>query len=524
MSVALLTEAASYVGTTCKYTWATRFPTPTHFTAMCWGYLTGNSATYYDLFTTTDDGDVIALAAKLSGGNYFLNIGDLPSDSTSARSFTRNEWHHFAMTVQPNGANNICNAYLDGILQVGPVNMQAPPISGATKFQFWNTRASDDDAGAQWVGYLAAFKCWDNVALNPTEIRREMRYWRAVRRQGLFTEVPCYDLDSRALETGGTAMGLATVTGTFVAGTRDPPGVLRDLPARPVRVSDGSGPSALAGNTSLAFSPTGVLTGAGALAGASTLTFSPSAALTGSGALVGASTITFSPSAAIQGIGALTGASTLTFAPSAALTGAGALTGATTLTFSPSAALTGTGALTGSATVTFSVAGTLADAGSGSLAGSSSLTFTLVGALTGAGDLAGSATLTFSPAGELADASAPPVTPIGPSTGGGGGGIDYQRVKRTHRRPHKELKSLLDEALPEVYAELTQGPKQVATQARAIIEPYRAASTVDWAALESDASAVGRLLALVGAQRSAQRAEAKRAALQAHDENWFLMS
>jgi hypothetical protein len=310
------------------------------------------------------------------------------------------------------------------------------------------------------------------------------------------------------------------------------PGALADSPAllwraippyTPLHALGGSG--AMTGATTLTFTPTGVLTGAGALAGASTLTFSPSATLTGSGSLVGASMITFSPSATLAGSGALVGASTLTFTPSATLTGAGALVGASTLTFAPAGVLTGTGALTGSATITFTATGVLADDVAGALSGSSSITFTVVGVLTGTGDLAGSTTLTFSPSGVLSDASAPPVTPTGPTPGGGGGGsgIDYQRIRRDHRRPNKEIKSLLDEALPEVYAELTAGPKEIANQAHAIVEPFKEASGIDWAALEADAVAVGKLLSRVARLRSAYAAEAKRAALQAHDENWFLM-
>jgi hypothetical protein len=96
--------------------------------------------------------------------------------------------------------------------------------------------------------------------------------------------------------------------------------------------------------------------------------------------------------------------------------------------------------------------------------------------------------------------------------------------ERKYRRPHRELQSLLDESLPEVYAELTQGPRQVAAQVKTIVAPFKQATVIDWAALEKNAQAVGRLLALVAQQRTATRLAAEKQALQRSDENWFLMS
>lgn len=294
------------------------------------------------------------------------------------------------------------------------------------------------------------------------------------------------------------------------------------LSLTPVGAMTGAG--ALAGTVALTITPAGALSGAGALAGSVPLTITPAGTLIGIGALAGSVPLSITPVGALSGAGALIGSVSLTIAPAGALSGTGALNGAVALAFAPVGALSGAGALTGSVSVSFAVAGALTDASSpsGDMAGSVASVFTINGTLSGAGALGGLVALDFGIAGLLSDAGAPSTT--GPFASGGGGGIDYQRQRRDHRRPHKELKSLLDEALPEVYAELNSGPKEVAAQARAIVKPFKEGNAVDWAALDANANAVGRLLALVGRARSAAAAASQRAALQAHDENWFLMS
>lgn len=118
----------------------------------------------------------------------------------------------------------------------------------------------------------------------------------------------------------------------------------------------------------------------------------------------------------------------------------------------------------------------------------------------------------------------PTPTPIGPSPGGGGGGFYEFRDSRDKRKKTRELKTLLDESLPEIYAELMEGPKPVVSAARTIAQPFKERDGIDWTALERNVGAVGKLLALVAKQRTAKRQAERREYLARTDEDWFLMN
>lgn len=123
----------------------------------------------------------------------------------------------------------------------------------------------------------------------------------------------------------------------------------------------------------------------------------------------------------------------------------------------------------------------------------------------------------FWAAGFWASGDAPPPTTPPRRRGG---------APRRHEpgpKPNRDLKSLLDESLPAVYQELTNGPPQVAAEAREIAKPFKVDSHIDWDALEKRASTVGRLLALVAKQRTDARKKAEQEALKRSDEDWFLM-
>lgn len=241
MGVAQLTEPSVYAGTTCKFEFShtalttAAMPEANHWSAMCWAYLTGQDATYYDLIAYSDNNEVIGIGV-IGPTTYSLNLGDLNSDSTSSRTTTRNEWHHYAIVCRPNGANAQVFGYLDGVRQIGPVALVAPNDATDRFFRLWNSRASSTDAASQWVGHAGAFKVWD-WAITDDDIRKEMLFWRAQNRIGLFAEVPCFDTNSRTLMTGGRALDSMTVTGTFAANGFDMPGVLRDAPLSRRRVS-----------------------------------------------------------------------------------------------------------------------------------------------------------------------------------------------------------------------------------------------------------------------------------------------
>lgn len=115
----------------------------------------------------------------------------------------------------------------------------------------------------------------------------------------------------------------------------------------------------------------------------------------------------------------------------------------------------------------------------------------------------------------------PPPSPVGPYGGGGGG---FYPLRTKQRKKVKELSTLLDESLPKIYAELTGEKTSAAAVARTIAEPFQRESGIDWIALEANARAAGRLLALVAQQRSEAKKRAELEALQRSDEDWFLMN
>lgn len=425
MSLSQLLEAAFYTGTTCKFSVGTaRCPTPNSWSATCWAYQTGNSATYYDLVAITDTNNVIGIGNKFLTPNYFLNLGDLNTDQTSSRILPPNEWHHYAITVIPNGANTQVFGYVDGVLQVGPVSLVAS-TAGSSTLQLWNSRASTTDAGSQWTGHACAFKVWDNVQLTEREIRREMLYWRAVKRQGLFLEMPCWDIDSRAQSLGGSAMDLQTLSGTFATTTGpDPAGLLRNLPVL-VRHTPGKVDPILLrppGTPGIPFSPgrrppfllrpaqlldatpqptqvavsgaavsgsisAGSLTGTGALQGAALSASIDAAALTGAGALQGAALSVSEDAASLLGLAPLAGASLSASAGAANIGGLLPASGAAVSASTAAGSLTGSGALAGASLSATIDAGSLT--GSGALAGASLSASIDAGALTGSGALTG---------------------------------------------------------------------------------------------------------------------------------------
>lgn len=151
----------------------------------------------------------------------------------------------------------------------------------------------------------------------------------------------------------------------------------------------------MAGTASLAFTPSGAMTGTGALTGSSALAFTPAGALTGTGAIAGSSAITFTPSATAQAIAAASGTAAMSFSPAGSMVGDGALAGTSALSFAPSGALTGIGDITAQSQLVFAPSGTLTAANSGDMTAAAAMAFAATGVLTGEGALSANAQMTF---------------------------------------------------------------------------------------------------------------------------------
>jgi hypothetical protein len=109
-----------------------------------------------------------------------------------------------------------------------------------------------------------------------------------------------------------------------------------------------------------------------------------------------------------------------------------------------------------------------------------------------------------------------------PGLGGGGTGIDYQVPRRSHRKLGKEIEALVESTSAELAYKklLATAPKAVKAAAAAAVRPYADAGAktppavaVDWQALERDAAATAKVIALWTANKQRIQAE----------EEWFLL-
>lgn len=314
----------------------------------------------------------------------------------------------------------------------------------------------------------------------------------------------------------------------------------------------------LIGSTALTFSTAATLGGAGALAGSAAMAFSTTGAMTG--AVEATYTIYpgMSVSMSVGGVyrpdpyrirrqtfwippvasGAITGAASLTFTLSGALAGVGALAGSAAMSFSTSGALSGGSGLEGTSSLAFSTAGALL--GAGELAGTSSMVFAPIAGISGNGALAGAISASFSltsvlanlPDGEIAGTSEMAFTAsavlsdVQPVTQRRGGGRPkYRKAHYEERLPsqYKRLEELVDDVSAEMAFKQIEAtaPPNVKKQAKSILRPFTPAKslvktdTVDWAAVEADATKIGALLALWAA-------ECRRLELVNDDEEWMM--
>jgi concanavalin A-like lectin/glucanase superfamily protein len=210
----------------------TTLPNSGQFSFMCWAYHTGGTGdAYSDLIAITDTNDVIGMGLKNITGQSFFNMGDLNSDITDTRPIADNEWHHYCLTVgDVTGTGTRSFGYLDGMLRISGslINPVVP-----TFIALINSRASDTDAGAVWIGNMCAVKIWDGPALDPLEVQREMWTYVPKRLNNLWAWSPLAAAATRTHNYAGRASVDWTTQGNWFAdGTNDPPGVIWDVAPR----------------------------------------------------------------------------------------------------------------------------------------------------------------------------------------------------------------------------------------------------------------------------------------------------
>jgi len=207
MSVGQLTEAAAIAVTAPKLKIAaasTALPNPNRFTMMCWAQYTGVEVVgYSDLMTIRAPGEVLGCASHGVAGTRRFSLGDESSDLDGTRPIPVNEWHHFTMTAEDAVGTVVrCLGYLDGVQECS--GTLVPPVT-PDFVQLYNSRESNDDGAGVYVGNVCGLKIWTDVALSPSEIRREMWTYMAQRKAGLWACSPMISVDQRTHNYGGSA-------------------------------------------------------------------------------------------------------------------------------------------------------------------------------------------------------------------------------------------------------------------------------------------------------------------------------
>lgn len=226
MSVGQITN--NPVGTSPKLKIASTTVNSGRFTAMCWAFHIGGTAEVYaDMFTIREAGEVIGMTTHVVTGTRRLSMGDLTSDIDGAVPIADNRWYHFCMTSNDiAGTSTECIGYLNGVEHIRGTLVN--PVTGPNDMVLFNSRESDTDGGAVWVGYMAAVKVWDNVALTPEEIRAEMWSYMPARLESLYALSPLEGLEYRVRNHAGPDW--ATQSSFFTEGAANPPGVSWDVP------------------------------------------------------------------------------------------------------------------------------------------------------------------------------------------------------------------------------------------------------------------------------------------------------
>ena len=217
------------------------------FTAMCWAYHTGGTAdSYQDIISLRDstigggasDDQYIGMGTHVVSAVRVVNLGDVDTDADSTITIPDNVWFHYTMVGEkvPDSAPAPTQrvrliGYLNGAEAVRSADtVMRPPIFPDTDcwVQFFNSRSSETDAASVWIGSVAAIKIWNNIALTPEEIMREMQSYMPVRTRDIWACLPLINKTSAGYNYYGSNF---TVQGaSFSDGTLDPPGVAWDYP------------------------------------------------------------------------------------------------------------------------------------------------------------------------------------------------------------------------------------------------------------------------------------------------------
>jgi hypothetical protein len=210
---------------------------PGAFTLMVWAhYIGGAGVTYRDILAVRDSSvsgspgtdQIVGVSRQEVGGVGMLNNGDVDSDAVGGR-LPDNEWHHITFTgeVVPTSQVLRLTSYLDGVVSArsSDTEMLAPVFPNPSCWiQLFNSRSSESDGTGVFIGYMAALKIWNNVALTPDEIRQEMWSYLPVRTKDIFAVNPLASKESAATDlvhpTGWTVQGV-----DFATGALEPPGV-----------------------------------------------------------------------------------------------------------------------------------------------------------------------------------------------------------------------------------------------------------------------------------------------------------
>lgn len=215
------------------------------YTMMVWAYSSvaaiGDGA-YADIMCVRDstvggdpsDDKVVAIYHKDVSTNWIVSMGDDVEDIDGGVRVPANQWRHYTLVSQDMPTQEVCiTSYLDGAQQrraLDAVTDVTPPIfpNNDCFIQLFNSRSSASDSSSIWQGHMAGFKCWNNVALTPEEIRREMWTYVPIRKAGLYSALPMINKAHSVFDLTGKTW---TVTGAdFADSNFNPPGVQWEAP------------------------------------------------------------------------------------------------------------------------------------------------------------------------------------------------------------------------------------------------------------------------------------------------------
>jgi hypothetical protein len=223
MSVYIATSPSDILSITAK------LPSQNQFTLMMWVYIPNVTTDYNTMFFRGNGVGINYIqwgvdATGLHNLQYQINGSFQSGASVNGSTIASGVWNHFALTCTGFASSGVTSyglAYLNGALDItAPNTLAFTGIVGDVLYIGHDPTANTDPLH----GYVAFIKMW-NVALSAQEIRAEIPFAKAQKRQLLYLETPCFSpvdcFDRGPLKNNwivtGTSYATQPINATYIA-------------------------------------------------------------------------------------------------------------------------------------------------------------------------------------------------------------------------------------------------------------------------------------------------------------------